>query len=164
MLVDEALLLLDEKAERIGKAAKETPPLILRRIRSRRPPQGLDHARLEARALTIEVQETGERAVKSAIRAREPTRTVESLTFKEPAFLWATLSLTLRTGGTSLSCFLATGTCLGSLCIRAMPLYRWTGREMPTVLSTGKTTKCLRGPAFVSSRALFKKKFSTCFQ
>lgn len=156
MLVDGALLLLDEKAERTGKAAKETPPQTLRRILSRRPPQGLGHARLGARALAI--KETGERAVNSAIRAREPTRTVESLTFKEPAFLSATLSLTPRTGGTSLSCFLATGRCLGSLCIRAMPSYRWTGRETPTVLSMGKTTACLRGPAFVSSKALFKTK------
>jgi hypothetical protein len=61
------------------------------------------------------------------------------------------LSLTPRTGETLLSCFLATGTCLGSLCIRDMPLYRWTEREVPIVLSMGKTTACLRGLAFVSS-------------
>ena len=132
MLVDGALLLLVEKAVRTGKAVKETPPLTFRRTLSRRPPRGLDHARLEARALSS--KENGERAVNSATRAREPTRTVESPTFKEPAFLSATLSLTPRTGETSSSCFLATGTCLVSLCIRAMPLYRWTEREVPIVL------------------------------
>ena len=153
MLVDGVLLLLDEKAERTGKVAKETPPPTLRLILSRRPPRGLGRAPLGARAQAI--KESDERAVNSAIRAREPTRTVESLTFKEPAFLSVTLSLTPRTGGTLLNCFLATVKCLGSQCTRAMPLYKWTGREMLIVLSTGKTIACLRGPAFVSSLLSF---------